>query len=425
MIRLPVNSLWKSFRLMSFLILLTNLCYADNPVGIINDDVVFRTVLQKPVQEINYNQMTYIRQTFTDGEWENMSQTIAMYDDLGKIIEEISHSWKDNEWVNTAKHNYSYDESEQLTEKLRKVWRDEEWIESLKINYIYDDKGYLAEELRQNFSSDEWTASSKSRYIYDEKMNMIHEYRDRLIDDTWEPSLEVIYTYDDQGRLIEELSGHFRTSGTNVTKRNYTYYDRDLLIERAQSSWNNDLEEWKQYRRNTFTYNDQGDEVEELEKWWFEESWKTSMEFTTSYDEHGRISEFLQFTYDYLGYDGGKGKLSEEFRNLFTYDSITHIAENTERTPAALPLTANYPNPFNLSTTINFSLPEAGHAELVIFNVTGQKIRNLLSEEMTPGEHSIVWDGCDDSGVPVTTGVYFSRLRTFDSTVSGRMMLVK
>ena len=93
--------------------------------------------------------------------------------------------------------------------------------------------------------------------------------------------------------------------------------------------------------------------------------------------------------------------------------------------PAGVILSPNYPNPFNLSTAIGFSLPEAGLVDLVIFNVMGRKVRKLLSKHMAPGIHSIVWDGCDDRGIPVTTGIYFSQLHINNSSVSGRMMLVK
>ena len=93
--------------------------------------------------------------------------------------------------------------------------------------------------------------------------------------------------------------------------------------------------------------------------------------------------------------------------------------------PARVILSPNYPNPFNPSTTIRFSLPEAGLVDLVIFNVTGQKVRKLLSKHMALGIHSIVWDGCDDRGIPVSAGIYFSRLNLNNSSVNGRMMLVK
>ena len=93
--------------------------------------------------------------------------------------------------------------------------------------------------------------------------------------------------------------------------------------------------------------------------------------------------------------------------------------------PSDFALLGNYPNPFNPSTTIEFSLPEAGFAQLVIYNVMGQKVRELVAGTMTPGVHSVVWDGRDYSGKTVSAGVYFSQLRMNDQVVTGRMTLVK
>ncbi|MFC1512384.1 hypothetical protein ACFL5H_04255, partial [Candidatus Latescibacterota bacterium] len=64
-------------------------------------------------------------------------------------------------------------------------------------------------------------------------------------------------------------------------------------------------------------------------------------------------------------------------------------------TPTVFPTIASYPNPFNPSTTISFTLPDAGYTELAVFNLAGQKIRTLVAGEMTAGAHEAVWDGCD------------------------------
>ena len=85
----------------------------------------------------------------------------------------------------------------------------------------------------------------------------------------------------------------------------------------------------------------------------------------------------------------------------------------------------NYPNPFNLSTTIWFSLRESGFTDLVIYDMIGRKVRELISGPLDAGVHSAVWDGSDDHGNQVSSGIYISRLRTKDNMKSGRMMLVK
>ena len=62
---------------------------------------------------------------------------------------------------------------------------------------------------------------------------------------------------------------------------------------------------------------------------------------------------------------------------------------------------------------------------LSVYNTAGQKIHKLVSEKMSYGLHSIVWDGCNESGTPASSGVFISRLRMGNKVVSHRMMLVK
>lgn len=85
----------------------------------------------------------------------------------------------------------------------------------------------------------------------------------------------------------------------------------------------------------------------------------------------------------------------------------------------------NFPNPFNPSTTISFSLPETGRASLVIYNASGQKVRELVTGILNAGRHSVVWDGRDGDGKMVSSGVYISRLTMKDRAASNRMLLLK
>ena len=100
-------------------------------------------------------------------------------------------------------------------------------------------------------------------------------------------------------------------------------------------------------------------------------------------------------------------------------------AMDEEPKPEALPTITSYPNPFNPSTTISFILPESGHASLTVYNLAGQKVRTLTDEPVAAGNHTVVWDGRDDSGNAVAAGVYVTRLTTGDAMVTGKMVLVK
>jgi hypothetical protein len=85
----------------------------------------------------------------------------------------------------------------------------------------------------------------------------------------------------------------------------------------------------------------------------------------------------------------------------------------------------NYPNPFNPQTTIEYYLPRSGWVNLAIYNVLGQKIKVLVNDFQTKGKKSITWDGKDQKGKMVATGIYYYRLRTSDYIDSKKMLLIK
>jgi ligand-binding sensor domain-containing protein len=86
----------------------------------------------------------------------------------------------------------------------------------------------------------------------------------------------------------------------------------------------------------------------------------------------------------------------------------------------------NYPNPFNPSTAISFILLEKGPAALGIYNLRGQLVRQLCRREFLPkGEHNYVWNGKDETGREVSSGVYFARLQTRQGNFSLKLLLLK
>jgi len=86
---------------------------------------------------------------------------------------------------------------------------------------------------------------------------------------------------------------------------------------------------------------------------------------------------------------------------------------------------ANYPNPFNPSTTVWVNLPQAGNTTVNIYNVKGQVVKTLASGSMTAGQHTLVWNGEDNAGRPCSSGLYFYRVSTPQGSVTHKMMMLK
>jgi uncharacterized surface anchored protein len=105
--------------------------------------------------------------------------------------------------------------------------------------------------------------------------------------------------------------------------------------------------------------------------------------------------------------------------------AVTSVDENTELLPERSALGQNYPNPFNAQTTISIDLQSTSNVELSVYNIVGQKITTLLNGQMTAGEHTVIWDGHDNSGHEVASGIYYYKLSTDKHNETKRMTLLK
>ena len=106
--------------------------------------------------------------------------------------------------------------------------------------------------------------------------------------------------------------------------------------------------------------------------------------------------------------------------------TITDVEKKDGSLPTEFSLGQNYPNPFNPSTTIMFDLPKEAPVTLEVYNVLGVRVRSLLSgQALNAGTHSMVWDGRDDNGITLPSGVYLYRINAADFQASRKMTMVK
>ena len=99
--------------------------------------------------------------------------------------------------------------------------------------------------------------------------------------------------------------------------------------------------------------------------------------------------------------------------------------ENRPTLPKTFAMSPNYPNPFNPSTTISYQVPRQSDVRIEIYNMLGQKIRALLNDHKDPGVYQMVWDGRNDAGVQVGSGVYLYRMIASDFVQTRKMILMK
>jgi flagellar hook assembly protein FlgD len=93
--------------------------------------------------------------------------------------------------------------------------------------------------------------------------------------------------------------------------------------------------------------------------------------------------------------------------------------------PGKFELFQNYPNPFNQFTQIGFTLENSAFVDLTIYDLLGRKVKTLISENLSPGYKSVLWDGTDESGKEVPSGIYLYELKAGGLSKSKKLVLLK
>lgn len=114
--------------------------------------------------------------------------------------------------------------------------------------------------------------------------------------------------------------------------------------------------------------------------------------------------------------------------NVAVQPGFTVLTAPQGQYPTRFALRQNYPNPFNGSTNIMYEIPDGYRlikSLLQVYNVLGQKVKTIVSREHDPGTYTVTWDGTDENGVAVSSGVYFYRLMSKDYSTARKMIYVK
>jgi len=114
------------------------------------------------------------------------------------------------------------------------------------------------------------------------------------------------------------------------------------------------------------------------------------------------------------------GQMEHNIFRLYT-DEEQEIVPEIDRTV----LHSNYPNPFNPTTKISFSTPQEGKVNLSVYNIKGQLVKTLINRRIVSGSHIMNWNGQDNVGKRVSSGVYFYKLKTTEKEISKKMLLLK
>jgi hypothetical protein len=140
-------------------------------------------------------------------------------------------------------------------------------------------------------------------------------------------------------------------------------------------------------------------------------------------DDQGLVNAELEW--DVIAMDGMDSTWSANGPAVAVVDIQGTLGIEDDLLPLAFALYQNYPNPFNPTTIITYDLPEAARVELVIYDVLGQRIATMKNGRQETGSYQVRWNGTNDSGAPVSTGLYFYRLNAGTNSATKKMIFMK
>ena len=139
----------------------------------------------------------------------------------------------------------------------------------------------------------------------------------------------------------------------------------------------------------------------------------------------GASNGALDITWTVYASDGQAETEASNGPRALHIDAGYALGINDDLLPGVFALHQNYPNPFNPVTTIRFDVPKESHVQMDVYNILGQRIRTLVNGTMQPGFHSVSWNGTNDMGKPLASGMYIYRIHSSEFTAVKKLVLMK
>ncbi len=413
--------------------------------------------------DIGNNLTEFIEQWWDIGgeQWIDASKYTFTYDGGINMIDSTSYYWEDDLWHEAMKTTFTYDHNDNMIEELEQYEEESQWVNSWKFTYDYDSHSNEIGKLEQYWDYDVWENSWKDASTYDANNNITEN-----IGQFWNWSIKqwIVFdrhtaTYDIYGNQTEYIAELWDNSQWNNDQRKINYYSELTVIETGVGS---DVEiilddgiiilfDSVDVAGNTIiTQNEVGPEAEKYDLLpdndyiyvTVDAEYVGGIEICIPYD-HVTLSAAQEDLLRVIHYTDGQWvdiTSSHDKENdiicgttvdlsPFTLGLIKQPTDIEVIDDKILPkdfiLSQNYPNPFNPSTIIQFSLPRLSKVKIDVYNILGQSVRHLVNEEKPAGQYQVIWNGLDNNGKSVSSGIYFYKIKTEDFSSSKKMLLLK
>jgi hypothetical protein len=401
------------------------------------------------------------------------------FDANHNMLSKVYSRWSHDVWKNSYKYEWGYDANNNKTLEVYSKWNSSAWKNDKKHEWVYDGNNNKLSSVYSwwDDASSTWKYNDKYEWTYDANNNELSETYYKMVV-VWEKFRKTTSTYDGNNNLISKNKFEWNNTDSKWDNTYWTLYSYDASNNRTfenRKKWDTATSSWIDQERTNWTYNANGKLLNELKEDYDGSAWGKKYESTIVYDANDHITEYIykddwnggdwddkeryKFRYNSSGEcNGGSYEtwyaghwvsadnelfmpwvftLDEdeeydfaiELKWYFTmtmgyeysvyYNGVTGIKEN-DLAKKSFVLEQNYPNPFNPSTKINYTIPNAEHVILKVYDILGNEIVTLVNKNQVAGNYNISFDASN-----LTSGIYFYQITAGDFTKVHKMMLLK
>jgi hypothetical protein len=360
---------------------------------------------------ISANADTILAQTWTNSNWVDDSRGIATYDGNNNLIQALEESWNGSAWVNSFLTTYSYDSNNNDTLEVDQQWSGTQWDNVYKYTYTYDSNHNVLVEVDQLWLTSQWFDSDRYTSTYSGN-NLITYLAESSNFVSWSNASLDTYTYDGNNNRITDVYQLWNGIGwQNSSKDTMGYNSGNYLTSDLYLLWNG--ANWDNTSLQTNTYDINNNRVRTLYQDWNSTSWDNTDQDSAGYNSNGDISFDI-----FQGWSGTDWV--NETKYIYNYAGVTAVDNNLTTVPSHYYLSNNYPNPFNPTTNIKYSLSSGGFVTLKVYDIIGREVATLVNENQSSGNYTVRFDG---SGL--SSGVYLYQLKVNNFVSTKKLVLMK
>lgn len=370
--------------------------------------------------------------------WEGNHRSTYTYSGI-RTTSEVEQDWDGDSWVNATQTLMTYNGDGTQNTITQQEWQTDHWENSSLVTFGYSD-GMTATMLMQTWSGTAWVNYSRSTMSYSGG-NLASTINEMWQTSAWVNSSKALYTYSG-GHLSEWIMQNWVSSAwVNSVRNTMSYNGSGWETQSIMYTWQGDA--WVTVSKYDYSYDGSGNEILSLYSMAAGPTW-TPMEADTSKWSGGKNTEIVhnhmvppsvtrsQFTYDGngnktvdLGQDWSGSEWVNSDRAVYVYQAALAVEVDNGRVPSVFKLSQNYPNPFNPITEIRYSLHRPSQVNITVFNVLGQEVKTLESGIQSAGTYETTWDGTNQAGQEVASGIYFYRIKAGENIETRKMVLLK